>query len=71
MSFTERMRGINVCKTVCRFVEANQLLFSVETRKKAQVAKSFQGFRESDFEWDEFFDDFELVEDLQGTVKKL
>ena len=56
-------------KQFARFVEANQLLFSVDTRKKAQVANAFQGFKENT-EWDEFFEDTEMVEDLQGTVKK-
>ena len=34
-------------KQFARFVEANQLLFSVDTRKKPQVANAFQGFKET------------------------
>ena len=69
-AFTEQAEKYQMSvKQFARFVEANQLLFSVETRKKAQVANAFQGFRES-AEWDEFFEDTEMVEDLQGTVKK-
>ena len=67
-AFTEQAEKYQMSvKQFARFVEANQLLFSVETRKKAQVANAFQGFRES-AEWDEFFDDFELVEEGAGLV---
>ena len=67
-AFTEQAEKYEMSvKQFARFVEANQLLFSVETRKKAQVANAFQGFRESS-EWDEFFDDFELVEEGAGLV---
>ena len=69
-AFTEQAEKYEMSvKQFARFVEANQLLFSVETRKKAQVANAFQGFKETT-EWDEFFEDTEMVEDLQGTVKK-
>ena len=69
-AFTEQAEKYQMSvKQFARFVEANQLLFSVDTRKKAQVANAFQGFKETT-EWDEFFEDTEMVEDLQGTVKK-
>ena len=69
-AFTEQAEKYQMSvKQFARFVEANQLLFSVDTRKKAQVANAFQGFKEA-AEWDEFFEDTEMVEDLQGTVKK-
>ena len=69
-AFTEQAEKYQMSvKQFARFVEANQLLFSVDTRKKAQVANAFQGFRET-ADWDEFFEDTEMVEDLQGTVKK-
>lgn len=55
-------------KQFARFVEANQSLFDIETRKKAVLANKFSGFKES-VEWDEFFGDLELVEDLQSKVK--
>ena len=67
-AFTEQAEKYEMSvKQFARFVEANQLLFSVETRKKAQVANAFQGFKET-AEWDEFFDDFELVEEGAGLV---
>ena len=44
-----------------RYVEANQHLFDIPTRKKAVLANKFQGFKETK-EWDEFFGDLELVE---------
>ena len=69
-AFTEQVEKYQMSvKQFARFVEANQLLFSVDTRKKAQVANAFQGFKETG-DWDEFFEDTEMVEDLQGTVKK-
>lgn len=55
-------------KQFARFVEVNQGLFDIETRKKAILANKFSGFKES-VEWDEFFGDLELVEDLQSKVK--
>ena len=55
-------------KQFARFVESNQGLFDIETRKKAILANKFSGFKES-VEWDEFFGDLELVEDLQSKVK--
>jgi hypothetical protein len=55
-------------KQFARFVEANQGLFDIETRKKAVLANKFSGFKES-VEWDEFFGDLELVESLQSKVK--
>ena len=55
-------------KQFARFVENNQGLFDIETRKKAILANKFSGFKES-VEWDEFFGDLELVEDLQSKVK--
>ena len=39
-----------------RYVEANQHLFDIPTRKKATLANKFQGFKETK-EWDEFFGD--------------
>ena len=44
-----------------RYVEANQHLFDIPTRKKAILANKFQGFKETK-EWDDFFGDLELVE---------
>ena len=44
-----------------RYVEANQHLFDIPTRRKATLANKFQGFKETK-EWDEFFGDLELVE---------
>ena len=69
-AFTEQAEKYEMSvKQFARFVEANQLLFSVETRKKAQVANAFQGFKETT-EWDEFFEDIEMVEDLGGMINK-
>ena len=69
-AFTEQAEKYEMSvKQFARFVEANQLLFSVETRKKAQVANAFQGFKET-AEWDEFFEDTEMVEDLGGMINK-
>ena len=48
-------------KQFARYVEANQHLFDIPTRKKAILANKFQGFKENK-EWDEFFGDLELVE---------
>ena len=50
-----------VVKQFARYVEANQHLFDIPTRKKAVLANKFQGFKENK-EWDEFFGDLELVE---------
>jgi hypothetical protein len=52
-------------KQFARFVENNQGLFDIETRKKAILANKFSGFKES-VEWDEFFGDLELVEVQEG-----
>jgi hypothetical protein len=69
-AFTEQAEKYQMSvKQFARFVEANQLLFSVDTRKKAQVANAFQGFKET-AEWDEFFEDTEMVEDLGGMINK-
>ena len=69
-AFTEQAEKYEMSvKQFARFVEANQLLFSVDTRKKAQVANAFQGFKETT-EWDEFFEDTEMVEDLGGMINK-
>ena len=55
-----------------RYVEANQHLFDIPTRKKAILANKFQGFKETT-EWDEFFGDLELVEGLNSdnSLKKV
>ena len=67
-AFTEQAEKYQMSvKQFARFVEANQLLFSIDTRKKAQVANAFQGFKES-AEWDEFFGDTEMVEEGAGLV---
>lgn len=67
-AFTEQAEKYQMSvKQFARFVEANQLLFSIDTRKKAQVANAFQGFKES-AEWDEFFGDTEMVEEDYGMV---
>ena len=69
-AFTEQAEKYQMSvKQFARFVEANQLLFSVDTRKKAQVANAFQGFKET-ADWDEFFEDTEMVEDLGGMINK-
>ena len=52
-----------------RYVEANQHLFDIPTRKKAILANKFQGFKETK-EWDEFFGDLELVEGAPYKVTK-
>ena len=54
-------------KQFARYVEANQHLFDIPTRKKAVLANKFQGFKENK-EWDEFFGDLELVEGAPYTV---
>ena len=65
-AFTEQAEKYQMSvKQFARFVEANQLLFSVETRKKAQVANAFQGFKES-AEWDDFFGDTVMEYALGG-----
>ena len=55
-----------------RYVEANQHLFDIPTRRKATLANKFQGFKETK-EWDEFFGDLELVEGLNSdnSLKKV
>ena len=70
-AFTEQAEKYQMSvKQFAKFVEANQLLFSVDTRKKAQVANTFQGFKET-AEWDEFFGDTEMIEEglVTGTAK--
>ena len=57
-----------VVKQFARYVEANQHLFDIPTRKKAVLANKFQGFKESK-EWDEFFGDLELVEEPMILTK--
>ncbi len=57
-----------VVKQFARFVESNQHLFDLPTRKKAVLANKFQGFKESK-EWDEFFGDLELVEEPMLLTK--
>ncbi len=57
-----------VVKQFARFVESNQHLFDLPTRKKAVLANKFQGFKESK-EWDEFFGDLELVEEPMVLTK--
>ena len=52
-----------------RYVEANQHLFDIPTRKKAILANKFQGFKETK-EWDEFFGDLELVEGAPYEVSQ-
>jgi len=65
-AFTEQAEKFQMSvKQFAKYVEANQLLFSVETRKKAQVANAFQGFKET-VQWDEFFGDLE-----ENIVKKV
>ena len=65
-AFTEQAEKYQMSvKQFAKYVEANQLLFSVDTRKKAQVANAFQGFKET-AEWDEFFGDLE-----ENVVKKI
>ena len=56
-----------VVKQFARYVEANQHLFDIPTRKKAVLANKFQGFKENK-EWDEFFGDLELVEESEPMV---
>ena len=57
-----------VVKQFARYVEANQDLFDIPTRKKAVLANKFQGFKENK-EWDEFFGDLELVEEPMILTK--
>ena len=57
-----------VVKQFARYVEANQHLFDIPTRKKAVLANKFQGFKENK-EWDEFFGDLELVEEPMILTK--
>ena len=57
-----------VVKQFARYVEANQHLFDIPTRKKAVLANKFQGFKENK-EWDEFFGDLELVEEPMVLTK--
>lgn len=60
-------------KQFARFVENNQGLFDVETRKKAVLANKFSGFKEV-VEWDEFFGDLQELttkETKAGTKYKV
>ena len=62
-AFTEQAEKYQmVVKQFARFVEANNHLFDIPTRKKAILANKFQGFKE-DAEWDEFFGDQELIDE--------
>ena len=69
-AFTSLAEKYNMSpKQFGRYVEANQHLFDIPTRKKAILANKFQGFKETK-EWDEFFGDLELVEmDLKKLFK--
>ena len=67
-AFTEQAEKYQmVVKQFARFVEANNHLFDIPTRKKAILANKFQGFKE-DVEWDEFFGDQELID--ENLLKK-
>tara|TARA_Y100001963_G_scaffold125900_1_gene177919 strand:- start:17 stop:1621 length:1605 start_codon:yes stop_codon:yes gene_type:complete len=67
-AFTEQAEKYQmVVKQFARFVEANNHLFDIPTRKKAVLANKFQGFKE-DIEWDEFFGDQELID--ENLLKK-
>lgn len=60
-------------KQFAKFVENNQGLFDVETRKKAVLANKFSGFKEV-VEWDEFFGDLQELttkETKAGTKYKV
>ncbi len=62
-AFTEQAEKYQMAvKQFARFVEANNHLFDIPTRKKAILANKFQGFKE-DAEWDEFFGDQELIDE--------
>ena len=68
-AFTEQAEKYQmVVKQFARFVEANNHLFDIPTRKKAILANKFQGFKE-DAEWDEFFGDQELID--ENLLKKV
>ena len=67
-AFTEQAEKYQmVVKQFARFVEANNHLFDIPTRKKAILANKFQGFKEES-EWDEFFGDQELID--ENLLKK-
>ena len=67
-AFTEQAEKYQMAvKQFARFVEANNHLFDIPTRKKAILANKFQGFKE-DVEWDEFFGDQELID--ENLLKK-
>ena len=67
-AFTEQAEKYQMAvKQFARFVEANNHLFDIPTRKKAILANKFQGFKE-DAEWDEFFGDQELID--ENLLKK-
>ena len=68
-AFTEQAEKYQMAvKQFARFVEANNHLFDIPTRKKAILANKFQGFKE-DTEWDEFFGDQELID--ENLLKKV
>jgi len=68
-AFTEQAEKYQMAvKQFARFVEANNHLFDIPTRKKAILANKFQGFKE-DIEWDEFFGDQELID--ENLLKKV
>jgi len=67
-AFTEQAEKYQMAvKQFARFVEANNHLFDIPTRKKAILANKFQGFKE-EVEWDEFFGDQELID--ENLLKK-
>jgi len=67
-AFTEQAEKYQMAvKQFARYVEANNHLFDIPTRKKAILANKFQGFKE-DLEWDEFFGDQELID--ENLLKK-
>lgn len=73
-AFTEQAEKYQMSvKQFARFVEANQHLFDIPTRQKAQLANKFQGFRES-AEWDQYFGDLQELttkETKAGTKYKV
>jgi len=67
-AFTEQAEKYQMAvKQFARYVEANNHLFDIPTRKKAILANKFQGFKE-EVEWDEFFGDQELID--ENLLKK-
>jgi len=73
-AFTEQAEKFQMSvKQFARFVEANQHLFDIPTRQKAQLANKFQGFRESS-DWDQYFGDLQELttkETKAGTKYKV